>query len=255
MKTPADIILEKALMPTHLDTQAIREQIAADIRRRSLFSARTAQLPYLEEMQQVLADVASGKMDDATARMKLKQWLDQSGYTPDQPNGLTDLGSSRRLQLILDTQTKMAANVANLDAETPESLDESPAWELTRIGLRRVPRSDWQQRWQAAGEIVGWIGAIKSTMVARKDSPIWAALGSGAGGFDDAIGNPFPPFAFSSSMGWLPLLKEEAKSYGLDVGTPVTPGKASLSPNEDELAGVLDKMGPDFIKQLQQELS
>lgn len=242
-------------MPTHLDTQAIREQIAADIRRRSLFSARTAEAAYLEEMQQVLADVASGKMDDATARMKLKQWLDQSGYTPDQPNGLTDLGSSRRLQLIVDTQTKMAANVANLDAETPESLDESPAWELTRIGVRRAPRTDWPQRWQAAGESVGWQGAIRTAMVARKDSPIWSALGSGAGGFDDTLGNPFPPFAFSSSHGWLPLTKEEALSYGLDLGTPVDPPSASLEPNKDELASVLDKMGPDFVKQLEQELS
>lgn len=255
MPSPADIILEKAIMPTHLDTKAIREQVAADIRSRSLFSAKTAEAAYLEEMQQILADVASGKMDDATARMKLKQWLDASGYTPDQPNGLTDLGSSRRLQLIVDTQTKMAANVANLDAETPESLDESPAWELTRIGVRRIPRSDWQQRWQSAGESVGWQGAVRSPMVARKDSPIWSALGSGVGGFDDALGNPYPPFAFSSSMGWLPLLKEEAKSYGLDVGTPVNPSDASLEPNEDELSRVLDKMGPDFIKQLQQELS
>jgi hypothetical protein len=253
--SPADIILEKALLPTHLDTQAIREQIAADIRRRSIFSAQTYQEAYLQEMQQVLADVASGKMNDATARMKLKQWLDGSGYTPDQPNSLTDLGSTRRLQLILDTQTKMAANVANLDAETPESLDESPAWELTRIGVRRVPRSDWQQRWQAAGDSVGWQGAIRSPMVARKDSPIWAALGSGVGGFDDALGNPYPPFAFSSSMGWLPLMKEEAQSYGLDLGSPVTPEKASLTPNEEELSGVLDKMGPDFLKQLMQELS
>ncbi len=34
-------------------------------------------------------------------------------------------------------------------------------------------------------------------MIARRDSPIWLALGE----LDGGLGNPYPPFAFGSGMG------------------------------------------------------
>jgi len=252
MKTPADIILEKAILPTRLSSREIRAGIAADIRRRAIFSARTFEEPYLGLMRDVAARVAAGRMDDATARMRLRAWLDSSGYSPARPGSLTDLGSAKRLNLILDTQRMMAANVALVQGEDDEALDEFPAWELVSIGLRRRPRADWPERWAAAGEACGWVWAIKERMVARKDSPIWQELGDGAGDFDDTLGNPYPPFAFGSSYNWMPLDRDEAEALGI-TGTPARP-QATLDPGEEELADALQRFGPGFTADLLEEL-
>ena len=52
-------------------------------------------------------------------------------------------------------------------------------------------------------------------MVALKSSPIWQALGDGAGGFRDTLGNPYPPFAFGSSYAWVHVDRLEARELGL----------------------------------------
>ncbi|MGN0886658.1 MAG: hypothetical protein ACI4RT_06635 [Candidatus Spyradenecus sp.] len=65
-------------------------------------------------------------------------------------------------------------------------------------------------------EAVGWQGARKGRrMVALKSSPIWEALGNGAGGFRDTLGNPYPPFAYGSSYEWSELSRAEAQALGL----------------------------------------
>jgi len=51
-------------------------------------------------------------------------------------------------------------------------------------------------------------------MVARKDSGIWQALGDGAGGFSDTLGNSYPPFAFGSGLGWDQLDRAESIRLG-----------------------------------------
>ena len=82
---------------------------------------------------------------------------------------------------------------------------------LARLAIRKKPRTDWKERWQAAGRAVGWLGAFrygehgKYKMVARPDSPIWNALAFGHGGFGDATGDGTPPFAFNSGLGWLTI--------------------------------------------------
>ena len=253
MKSPAQIILDKALLPTHLSSREMREQISADIRRRSLFSARTFEEGYLARMREIVAQVADGRMDDATARAELMNWLDATGYEPADPGSLTDISSHRRLQLILDTQRTMAANVALIQGEDDDALEEFPAWELVSIGPRRVPRSDWPQRWTAAGNACGWEGAVQGRMAARKDSPIWQELGDGAGGFDDTLGNPYPPFAFGSSYNWMPLDRDEAEALGIE-GTPARK-RVTLDPGEQDIADALRRFGPDFTRELLEELA
>ena len=255
MKNPAQIILEKAILPTHLSSREIRERIAAEIRRKSIFSARTFEEGYLARMRDVASQVAGGTMDDATARMHLQDWLDATGYAPDKPGSLTDLGSTRRLQLILDTQRTQAANVALIRGEDADALEEFPAWELVSIGRRRIPRGDWPLRWAAAGEACGWEGAAQSPMAARKDSPIWQELGDGAGGFEDTLGNPYPPFAFGSSYNWMPLDRGEAEALGIE-GTPRAAhgAAATLDPGERDIAETLKRFGPEFTAGLLKEL-
>lgn len=123
-----------------------------------------------------------------------------------------------RIDLIVKTQRRMAQSLGQLSAQTPGQVSRYPAWRLVRGGTRREPRDDWDRRWAAAGAETAFEGACKDDYVALKDSPIWAALGSGAGGFRDAIGNPFPPFAFGSGMTWARVSRDEAQKLGLING-------------------------------------
>lgn len=120
-----------------------------------------------------------------------------------------------RIDFIMKTQRRMAQSLGQLSAQTPGVLKAFPAWRLTRRGTRQEPRDDWDRRWTAAGSATGWQGACKDVYVALKNSPIWSALGEGAGGYRDAIGNPFPPFAFGSGMGWIAVTRGECVALGL----------------------------------------
>lgn len=248
MPSPEATILAKTPLPMPWGSDEIRERYAAQIRERAFFSARTIQMDYVRRLQEVCAEYAAGRINAADARTGLQAVLDELGLS-DRTGALTDLGSARRLNLILRTQRQMAASAARLATQTPDTLDAWPAWRLTRMGTRAVPRDDWPARWHAAGERVGWRGAHRSQMVALKASPIWKALGDGAGGFRDAIGNPYPPFAFGSGLDWMDVSREEALRLGLEPDGQA-PQQADLSPSDVEIAEAVAKtgMGPDFFR-------
>ena len=240
MPTPAEIILSKIPLPTSLDSAGIRERWAADIRRRALFSARMASESHLKDLRRVLVAYAEGNINAAEARERLRfklQALGLDGGT----HALTDPGSLRRLNLILQTQRKMAASVARLQARDPDELEDWPAWRLERYGSRHVPRDDWSARWQAAGQSVGWQGAHRRQLVALKTSPIWQALGDGAGGFKDTLGNPYPPFAYGSGMDWTDVDADEAKRLGLEPDGSLP--NVSLAPSDQEVARAVGRSG------------
>ena len=158
---PAEIIRIKNLLPTDLGSDEVREQRAADILRRSIFSARMEDLRHLAVIRDVCADVVSGAINQATARERLLASLARMGHSPLDGGGISNPASIKRLDLIIDTQRQMAASVAKIAAETPATLEEWPAQELTRFVGRAAPRADWHARWQAAGDSVGWEGAAK----------------------------------------------------------------------------------------------
>ena len=81
-------------------------------------------------------------------------------------------------------------------------------------------------------------------MVALKGSPIWAALGNGAGGYRDTLGNPFPPFAFGSGLAWADISRDEAIKLGLVPGDAKA-GTPSLSPSEADMADAARRLGFD----------
>ena len=56
---------------------------------------------------------------------------------------------------------------------------------------------------------------LHGRMAALKSSGIWQALGDGEGGFNDTLGNPYPPFAFRSGMWTVELDRGEAEELGL----------------------------------------
>ena len=117
-------------------------------------------------------------------------------------------------------------------------LDEMPAWELRRVYDRDVPRGfkqgpkgtlipvpndawdDDDGRWVKACEAAGDDDALRvfretGRMVALKSSGVWQALGDGAGGYDDTLGNPYPPFAFNSGYDCDGVPRKETEELGL----------------------------------------
>ncbi len=153
------------------------------------------------ELQPIVDDFNAGEINLAEARERVAEV-----FAANEP----------RIDLIVKTQRRMAQSLGQLVAgSTPGQLRRYPAWRLVRGGTRRIPRDDWDRRWIAAGSETGWQGACRDDYVALKDSPIWAALGQGAGGFRDAIGNPFPPFAFGSGMTWQRVSRDECAALGL----------------------------------------
>ena len=255
---PAEIERLKELLPTSLGSAEVREQIAADILRRSVFSARMEWARYLGEVRDVVSEMLEGKIERGEGERRLLRVLAALGHPPSpeatEGGPLTDPASERRIKLVLDTQCQMAESVARLSQQTEEIVDQFPGWELCRVGERRLPRKDWLARWNSAGEAVGWEGAVSHPIygdataygfLALKSSPIWQALGAGAGGFRDTLGNPFPPFCYSSGMAWLDADRETCERFGLDTGAAAAPKAASLSPAEAEILEAARAVGFD----------
>ena len=167
------------------------------------------------------------------------------GHSPQDGGGITNPASIRRLNLIIDTQRQMAASVAVLSEQTEATVTMWPAWELTRLETRAVPRPDWDRRWTAAGLACNFEGALKDRLIALKTSPIWQHLGNGAGGYRDTLGNPYPPFAFSSGMDWVEVDRDKCIALGLvrEDDEISAPSLASLTPGERDIAEAVERYG------------
>lgn len=255
MPTPAEEILRKTVLPTGLSSEQIRETVPAEIRRRSFFSARTAEAEYLVKARQVCADVAAGRIGSGEARFRLEKFLEQVGYTketgltPGHEGAITDIGTIARLDLIVDTQRDMAHSVAMIDAQTDANVEEFPAWRLVRYGSREEPR-DWNARWNEAARQVGWKGVARNgDFVALKSSPIWEAIGAGAGNHKDTLGNPFPPFAFNSGMDWESVDRDECEAIGL-APDGKKPRRRSLEPVPADIKRAQKQLGPGWADKL-----
>jgi len=252
--TAEQIEMIKALLPTSLGSAEARSSIAADILRQSVWSARMEYARYLAQVQKVCAQVAGGGMNLADARMVLTRTLRNMGHDTANASGIQDPASIRRLDLIVKTRTEMAASAAEVNAQDEYTVWSRPAWELKRYGQRRVPR-DWAARWKAAGDAVGWVGASRDygAMIALKNSPIWQALGNGAGGYRDTLGNPYPPFAFSSGMAWRGVRRERCIEMGLigENEQPGVPPRVGVGPTSEELAESVQRSGMDVARGLE----
>ena len=116
---PADIIRIKDLLPTAMGSDELREQVAADILRRSVFSARMESARYLARVRDVCAEFADGGMNLADARMRLTQTLSAMGHDTAHTHGITDPASIKRINLVVETQAETAAaNRAVMAART-----------------------------------------------------------------------------------------------------------------------------------------
>ena len=180
------------------------------ILRRSEDEARKEILRHFSRVRDVCRELANGEITRAQAVERLRGALAQMETT----NPVT----AKRLEMVTKTLRRMAGNLALAESQTEEELEQYPAWHFTRVSPRRVPRTDWPARWAAAGAECNFEGASRESFIALKDSPIWAALGSGAGGFKDATGSAVPPFAYGSGMGWVKAKRAECIASGLIKG-------------------------------------
>lgn len=210
--TPAEHLLGKALAPSALSS-AQWSAIQSGLRDRAFFSARVEEARILYAMREAAAAVAAGDLSATDARLSIRDALRRAGYAPPEGKGgtLQDLGSRRRLDLVLKTNADMARGYVQ-HLESMAALDAFPAQELVRFEQREKPR-DWRSRWKAAGGRLYGGGR----MIALKTSPIWTAL--------SRFGHPWPPFDFGSGMGVLDVPRDEAAALGL-VGA----GRAGAAP-------------------------
>lgn len=128
---------------------------------------------------------------------EMKNYLRGRGYATG-GTALTDITSRRRLGLIYQMNVEEAREYAKyVRGQDADALDMYPAQEFLRVESRRVPRTDWQTRWRAAGgKIYG------GRMIALKSDPVWTNL--------SRFGRPYPPFDFGSGMGVEDIDRDEA---------------------------------------------
>lgn len=194
-----------------LDSRAMRtaewDLVSAQLRERAFFMAGVDHARTLQEFRKAAALVAQGRLSPQEARRALREYLRQSGYkAPDGKEGsIRDLSSRRRMDVVIDTNARMAAGWANRKQLLGDPA--FPGQQLVRIRKARQPRN-WQQRWQEAARSVNYDGVARGgKMVARLDSPIWCKL--------SRFGLPYPPFDFGSGMGVLPVSARECERLGL----------------------------------------
>lgn len=144
-------------------------------------------------------------------KLLLYEQLKDFGIVGDPADGsirLENLASTTRVDLTIKTTRMVNESLKQLEeAADPIQAELNPCWELVRDEFRKEPR-DWDARWQQAANAVMWQGVAKNTdrMIAYKDSPIWNELGTG---FDDSLGNSYPPFCWGSGMGWEIVTEDE----------------------------------------------
>lgn len=205
----------------------------------------------LQNIRETLADGKTATFDRSSFIDRIRSIARQEGLTPvDQAirGGLQDITSIPRLGLIHDIQKSQAQEFARWKLDQEEgALDLYPAQQLTRIEPRLRER-DWPRRWAEAGAAVGWEGALRSPMIARKNSPIWAKL--------SRFGTPWPPFDFGSGMGLEDIDRDRAIQLGLitedtDLTPSAEPFNATLEASARGLSprfqGALKKFFGDQI--------
>lgn len=237
----AQIARIRDLLPTTMGSAEIREAIAADIRARSVFSARMSNALVVSAAKRVVDQLAAGDIDKASARLAILETLRAVGYTPeggfpdDAPGtvppavagSIRDLSSLRRLNFFLDTQLALVRGRGQqLRGTAPARLKQFPAWELVRVQQKTAPRAwggqhdgtpprrggdiDPRPRWI----IAGGRSIPDGRLIALKGDPVWGELGS-SGNFDDALDVDYPPFAFNSGMRWQEVSRGECNALGI----------------------------------------
>ncbi len=265
----------REVMPTSMGSAEIRN-LDPELRKRSVFSARTTNAAYLQKIRDVTVGILRGDFGLGQARATLRQTLRAMGYTPEGgfadddarnvppaiEGTIQDLSSFARLDLIVRTQEALMRGAAlQLRGMEPDRLNAFPVWEFVRQELREETRN-WPERWERAGgpELIADASSeYGGRFFARKDDlAFWKRLGS-SDLFEDALDTAHPPFAFRSGMGWVEIDREEAHTLGLleEGETIERPDDPALVDEHDPFPTPsfgLSGLDDDFIDSLGAEL-
>lgn len=240
---------QKTLLPTSLGAADLN-RLSADIRERSRFSAKVRSAEHLQQIDDVVNDIAAGQLDFATGRLRIKQYLQSVGHiAPDGKEGtLQDFGSEARINLQLRVNVQQAQGYGWWkQGQDADLLDAFPAQEFVRVESREHPRTDWKDRWDAARVIAGVRGTTSSKsgrMVALKNHKIWVTL--------SRFRTPYEPFDYNSGMGVEDVDREDALALKLiDRDTQIFPQdrpfnedlQATPDIRSDKLRELLEKSG------------
>jgi hypothetical protein len=225
-------VLAKGLLPTDLDTRGL-SNLHEQIRANAIFSARVTDIRILEKIQSEVGRLVAGKGEGpgdykgkSDVRLALKNLLEDISYQPKlgDEGTIKDLRTDQRLDLIVETQQRMATGYAQYTRGlTPAALNAVPCLEFKRIYHRTTPRGShrvkgvlvvdnphyWRDRWQSLGGEV-----YEGRMIAKKGDPIWADI--------SRFGVPYGPPDFNSGFGQSPVRRRESIRLGI-----ITPGETA----------------------------
>lgn len=247
-----DLLLARGELPTTLSSADLGK-LDAEVLRHAMTSARVTHASHLQVIGNLVTQIAGGPtaedfaardrgerpllMSQPEARMKIHDSIRKLGFepVPGKRGTIEDLSSDARINLQIETNVTVAQGFGRATAGNNEvTLTAFPAQELFRLIPSRIER-DWGTRWVQAARAAGDMDTLRvardqGRMIARKDSPIWAALGDRES-FPDALGNSFPPFAFNSGMDVRDISFSDAVKLGLmaDGDAPPNPEKVSLT--------------------------
>jgi hypothetical protein len=248
-------------LPTLLGSRDL-SRLGPAIRNRALVLARVTEAEVLDKVDRSILRLVSGAStgpgdytNPAVIRTELKQLLSEIDYQPDpeRVGTISDLRTDARLNLIIDTESKLAQGRGQYaQASDPDSLAVFPAAELVRVESRRTPRGfvrrkevlvevepdHWKRRWQSNGGQL-----FEGRMIARLDDPVWEKI--------SRFGLPHAPFDFNSGMGTKLIKRSEALRLGvIERGDLVTPAPQETP---EQLASVpAPEVGSQFSAVLQQ---
>ena len=239
----ADRILQKALVASPMNSEEW-SGVQAGLRDRAFFSATVEEARILHQARECAAKIADGHLSKSEARVAIREVLAQVGH-PDAnrpgENDLRNLSSKRRLDLIMDQNTREARGfVRYKEGMSDGALAAFPAQELLRIHRRKTIR-DWAARWRDAGGTF-----FDGRMIALKTDPIWTKI--------SRFGHPWPPFDYNSGMGVRDVSRADAIRIGVikkDDPPPKIPKTISMN---DGLEAALPKgAGKPFEDELREK--
>ena len=218
----------KKIVPTNL-TSADLAQINREVMRVSFTSAQTTEAGLLDAYKRGVENIVGpsyepgADFNPAKLREFIKDYLVKISYQPEEGKAGTiqDLSSDGRINLVIKTNTELAHGAGRFVQQNADDdvVDLWPGLELVRFEDRDKPR-DWEERFRIACQVAGDVDGARvleesGRMAALKSSGVWQALGDGAGGYLDTLGNPYPPFAFQSGMWTEEKDRAEAVELGL----------------------------------------
>ena len=152
-KEATDQMAARLDTPTAMKYKEITAAWDAQFRRRAFFSARVAEADLLGELHRKAQAVADGRMTKAQARRLIREFfvgdgadaLAALGFAPPKDaKGISQLASIPRLELIVDTNVRMAQETGHY--KKWESLKDVYPYGMWRVGYSKVHREAHLER-------------------------------------------------------------------------------------------------------------